>query len=479
MGLLAAHIITIMPEIVLLLMISVILIVDVFLGPEKKVVSYVLAQVALFVVAIVVVLGASDKPQIIFDGCYIKDELSDVLKVFIVIVTGIGFLYTRSYLQQRDLFRGEYYVLSLCAVLGMMIMASAGNFISIYLGLELLALSQYALVSFDRESRYGSEAAMKFFILGAIASGILLYGVSMVYGATGKLDFISISKASDAISENGSLMVYGLVFLVIGIGFKLGAVPFHMWVPDVYQGAPTAVTLFIGTAPKLAGFAMAIRILVDGVGMYQIDWQGMLIIMSVLSIALGNLFAIAQTNIKRMLAYSTISHVGFIVMGLLAGTPQGYSAALFYTIIYAFMALGSFGILIILSRKGYEADSLDDFKGLHERNPWYAAMMLLFMFSLAGVPPMIGFFAKLVVLQAIIEVHLIWLALFGVFFSIIGAFYYLRIVKLMYFDKPDIIGVPVDIDNDVQLAMTINGMAMLALGMFPASLLSLCVSVFS
>lgn len=473
------YIVTAMPEIIMLLMISVILTVDGFLRPEKRVVSYILAQVTLLSVAVIVISGIPDKSQIIFDGCYIRDRLSDVLKIFILVVTAIGFLYAKTYLQQRDLFRSEYYVLSLCAVLGMMIMASAGNFISIYLGLELLALSQYTLVSFDRESKYGSEAAMKFFVLGAIASGMLLYGISMVYGVTGKLDFPGVLKASEAISEDSGLLVFGLVFLVIGIAFKLGAVPFHMWVPDVYQGAPTSVTIFIGTVPKLAGFAMAIRILVDGLGVYQVDWQGMLIVMSVLSIALGNLAAIAQSNIRRMLAYSTISHVGFIIMGFLAGTPQGYSAALFYTIIYTLMALGSFGVIIILSRKGYESDNLDDFKGLHERNPWYAAMMLLFMFSLAGVPPMVGFFAKLVVLQAIVEVDLIWLALVGVFFSIIGAFYYLRIVKLMYFDKTEVNSVPADIGNGVQMIMTINGMAMLALGMFPASLLSLCASVFS
>jgi NADH-quinone oxidoreductase subunit N len=319
---------------------------------------------------------------------------------------------------------------------------------------------------------------MKYFVLGALASGMLLYGMSMLYGATGSLDLAEIAAALSGPRENSMILIFGLCFIVVGLAFKFGAVPFHMWVPDVYDGAPTAVTLFIGSAPKIAAFAMAMRLLVESMGSLSVDWQAMLVILSVLSLALGNVIAIAQTSIKRMLAYSTISHVGFLLLGLLAGTAEGYSAAMFYAITYALMAIGGFGMIILISRAGYEADQLDDFKGLNDRSPWFAFMMLILMFSMAGVPPTVGFYAKLSVLQAVIHVDMVWLALVAVFFSIIGAFYYIRLVKLMYFDKPET-EQPLAVSTDMQMAISLNGLLVLGLGLFPGGLLALCTSVLS
>ena len=463
----------VLPELYLLTLACVVLVVDLFLKQEQRIVSYGIAQIGLLLAIGVTLATGSDAPRIAFDGSVIRDRMGDILKIFIYLVSAGAFLYAKQYLRDRGLFKGEFYVLGLFAVLGMMIMVSANSFLSVYLGLELLALSLYALVAFDRNSRVGSEAAMKYFVLGALASGMLLYGISMIYGVTGSIEFQAVAQAVAEKGTSDMVLVFGLVFLVIGIGFKLGAVPFHMWVPDVYQGAPTAVTLFIGSAPKIAAFALAMRLLVDGMGSLQGDWQGMLVILAVLSLTLGNVVAIAQYNIKRMLAYSTISHVGFLLLGILAGTPQGYSAAMFYAIVYAITAIGAFGIVIMLSRKGFEAEELHHYKGLHDRSPWLAAMMMLLMFSMAGVPPTVGFFAKLVVLEAVIQVDMIWLALVGVFLSIIGAFYYLRIVKLMYFDKP-LEEAPLAVDMDARILISVNGLAMLVLGMFPAGLLALC-----
>ena len=464
-----------LPEIFVLGMASVILVVDLFLSQQQRIVTFVLTLVTLLVAALLVMALGGTSTQIILEGNYIRDTMGDVLKSALLLVSAGAFFYSRDYLRTRDLFRGEYYILGMFAVLGMMIMVSANSFLSIYLGLELLALSLYAMVAYDRDSPIASEAAMKYFVLGALASGMLLYGISMIYGATGALDFQSVAEILATRGLEDKVLVFGLVFLVIGLAFKLGAVPFHMWIPDVYQGAPTPVTLFIGSAPKIAGFALAMRILVDALGSLQGDWQGMLVVLAVLSMAVGNVIAIAQTNIKRMLAYSTIAHVGFILLGLLAGTAEGYAAAMFYTIVYALTALGGFGVVILLSREGFEADNLEDFKGLHERSPWFAAMMLLLIFSLTGVPPTVGFFAKLVILQAVVEVDLVWLAVVGVAFSIIGAFYYLRVIKLMYFDKP-VDTHPILAGTDIRVVLSVNGLAMLALGMFPAGLLALCAA---
>jgi NADH-quinone oxidoreductase subunit N len=366
-------------------------------------------------------------------------------------------------------------VLGLFAALGMSVMVSAGSFLTAYLGLELLALCLYALVAFDRDSGAGSEAAIKYFVLGALASGLLLYGISMVYGATGALDFATVSQTLRETDTDRTVLVFGLVFVVIGIAFKFGAVPFHMWVPDVYHGAPIPVTLLLASAPKIAAFALAMRLLGDGLGALHGDWQQMFVLLAVASLAIGNLVAIAQTNIKRMLAYSAISHVGFIFLGLLAGTADGAAAAMFYAILYALMAAGAFGVLVLLSREGLDAERIDDLRGLNQRSPWYAGMMLLLMFSMAGVPPTAGFFAKLFVLDAVVDIDMVWLAIVAVAFSIIGAFYYLRVLKVMYFDKA-VDETPLTAPADAVWALSANGLAMLFLGFFPAALLSVCTA---
>ncbi len=458
-----------LPEMVLLAAASAILLIDLFLEERQRVVTYVLSLVALVAAIAAALLVRGDGTQIILAGSFVRDPMADVLKVAVYAVGILAFVYARGYLEGRRLFKGEYYVLGLFAILGMSVMISAGSFLTAYLGLELLALSLYALVAFDRDSAAGPEAAMKYFVLGALASGLLLYGISMVYGATGALDFPTVSRMLRNADAERTVLVFGLVFVVIGIAFKFGAVPFHMWVPDVYQGAPTPVTLFVGSAPKIAAFALAMRLLVEGLGPLHADWQGMLLILAVLSMALGNVIAIAQTNIKRMLAYSTIAHVGFIFLGLLSGTADGEAAA---------MAAGAFGVVILLGRQGFEAENIDDLKGLNKRNAWYAGMMLLLLFSMAGVPPTAGFFAKLFVLKAVIDIDMVWLAGVAVFFSIIGAFYYLRVIKVMYFDEP-VETAALVAPGEATWALSINGLSMLYLGMFPASLLSVCLAAVS
>jgi NADH-quinone oxidoreductase subunit N len=476
----ASQLIPVLPEISLLTLACVVLVIDLFIREENRIISYGIAQVGLILTMGVTFAVSSPQTQILFDGSYIRDPMSDVLKVGVLLISFMAFLYAKDYLRDRDLFKGEFYTLGLFAVLGMSVMISANSFLTIYLGLELLALSLYALVAFDRHSSKGAEAAMKYFVLGALASGMLLYGISMIYGTAGTLRFDELAQVLQKEDLNQLVLIFGLVFMVIGLAFKLGAVPFHMWVPDIYHGAPTAVTLFIGSAPKIAAFALAMRLLVDGLsglhGGWE-GWQGMLIILAVLSMGVGNLIAIAQTNIKRMLGYSTISHVGFILLGILAGTQEGYTSAMFYTLVYALMSAGGFGVVIALSRRGFEAENLEDFKGLNQRNPWFAGMMLLLMFSMAGVPPTVGFFAKLFVLDAVVSVDLTWLALVGVFFSIIGAFYYIRVVKLMYFDQPTD-EAPLTMGLDTQVVLSLNGLSMLVLGLFPAGLYAVCGSVF-
>ena len=477
MPLLSANLMSILPEVAILVTAAAILVVDLFLKEKDKGVNHVLALLGLLAAIGLTGLVGGGERSLAWDGNLVHDAMSDLLKGAVLIVSAFAFVYARPWLKDRNLLVGEFYVLGLCAVLGMLVMISANTFLTLYLGLELQALSLYALVAFDRESPVGPEAAMKYFVLGALGSGMLLYGVSMIYGATGSIELGAVARA---VAEQGSankVLVFGIAFLVIGIGFKFGAVPFHMWVPDVYEGAPTPVALFISSAPKLAAFALSVRLLVEGLGALQPDWQGMLLILAVLSIGLGNLVAIAQTNIKRMFAYSTISHVGFVFLGLLAGSSQGYAAAMFYIIIYAVTSAGAFGILTILSREGFDAENLEDLKGLNDRDPWYAAMMALMMFSLAGVPPTVGFIGKLMVLEAVVRIDLVWLALLAVFFSIIGAFYYLRVVKFIYFDQPAT-AVPIVTTGGVRAAMTVNGLAVLFLGLFPAALLGLCQAAF-
>ena len=465
----------------MLSMACIVLLADVFWGQGEKVVCRKLAYwLSLATLAGAMVLTWYFSPVMTeeaFNGLFVSDPLSDILKYFIVGITFIVLIYSSEYLDQRNLFKGEYFVLILFAVLGMMIMVSAANFLPMYLGLELLSLSMYAMVAMHRDSREASEAAMKFFVLGAIASGMLLYGMSMIYGATGSLDLSEISIAVANFPDDKTLLTFGLVFIVAGIAFKLGAAPFHMWAPDVYQGAPTAVTMFLGTAPKLAGFALAFRLLIDGLENLGMDWQQMLMILSTLSIAIGNVVALSQTNIKRMLAYSAIAHMGYMMLGLIAGTHSGYAASLFYSIVYTIMTAGAFGIIILISRSGHEADQLDDMKGLGKRSPWFAFVMLILMFSMAGVPPFAGFWSKWFVLKEVVAVGHVWLAATAVFFAIIGAFFYLRIVRLMYFDMSDE-PLPVTAPSDMKLVLSLNGLTVLLLGLMPGTLLGICLAVF-
>ena len=467
----------VLPEMFLLAAACLILVVDLFLTDRTRLLTYGLSLAALIGAVALTQFAAGPERQVILDGSFVRDPLADVLKTGLLLVTLFGFVYAKDYLRGQGILRGEYYVLGLFAVLGMMVMISANSFLTAYLGLELLALCLYALVAFNRDSKSGAEAAMKYFVLGALASGMLLYGISMVYGATGQLSFPEVAAVIAGGKADQTVLVFGLVFIVLGVSFKFGAVPFHMWVPDVYQGAPTSVTLFLGSAPKIAAFALAIRLLVDGMGGLVAQWQDMLIILAVLSMALGNLVAIAQTNIKRMLAYSTISHVGFIFLGLLSGTEKGFSAAMFYAIVYALTAAGGFGVITMLCRKGFDAENIHDLKGLNDRSPWLAFMMMLILFSMAGVPPTVGFFAKLFVLEAVVSIDLVWLAAVAVFFSIIGAFYYIRAVKVMYFDRP-IDDAPLVASMDARVMMSINGLAMLGFGLFPAALLGACRAAF-
>jgi len=404
-----------------------------------------------------------------------------VLKIAVCAITILVFVYSRDYLADHSIYKGEYYVLGLFATLGMMVMISAHSFLLVYLGLELLSLSLYAMIAFNRNSLRASEAAMKYFVLGAMASGLLLYGISIFYGITGTLDINELAVAVNTQAWIHPLALsFALTFIVVGLCFKLGAVPFHMWLPDIYQGAPTSVTLFIGTAPKIAGFAMAIRLLVDGLGNLQVDWSQMLTALAVASLALGNVIAIAQTNFKRMLAYSTISHVGFILLGLLAATANGYASAMFYTLTYAITSSVAFGVLLVLNRKGFEAENIGDLSGLTDSKPWYAALLAIAMFSMAGVPPTVGFYAKLTVLQAVIQVDMIWLAIAAVLFSVIGLFYYLRIVKVMYFDKPlEQQTTTIKEALDVKLLLSANSLSLILLGLFPSTLMAYCILAFS
>lgn len=463
-----------LPEMFLLGALLVILMLDLFISDAKRAFTYGLTLVTLAVCAFLQINTFEPFASYTFSGMFVDDPLSDIVKVAMYGVTATVLVYSRQYLLDRGLFKGEYFTMALFALLGMNFMVSASNFVSLYLGLELLSLALYSLIALQRESAAATESAMKYFVLGALASGLLLYGMSMLYGATGSLDLALIAKSIASGQANETLLVFGTVFIVAGLAFKLGAVPFHMWVPDVYHGAPTALTLMIGAAPKLAAFVFVLRILVQGMGALVADWQGMLIIIAVLSMAIGNITAIAQTNLKRMLAYSTISHMGFLLLGLIAGNPEGYSAAMFYAIVYVLTTLVGFGILLGLSRAGFECETLDDLKGLNGRNSWYALLMLLALFSMAGIPPLAGFYAKFAVIQAIVNINLVWLAVVAVMMSLIGAFYYLRAVKVMYFDDVQD-NSPISMSGDMKLVLSVNAVALLVLGMMPERLVALCV----
>ncbi|ARU30724.1 NADH-quinone oxidoreductase subunit N [Sulfuriferula sp. AH1] len=465
-----------LPELFLLAAVSFILILDLFLGDERRYVTYILSLAALLGCGWITFSTATGVTAYAMHGMFVDDLLADTLKLMLYFTVAVTLVYSREYIRERGMYQGEFFVLVLFATLGMMVMISASHLLTLYMGLELLSLSLYALVALQRDSGVATEAAMKYFVLGALASGMLLYGMSMLYGATGSLEIARIATVLQSDAGNNTVLVFGLVFIVAGLAFKLGVAPFHMWLPDVYHGAPTAVTLFIGTASKIAAFAFILRILAQGLQSMSPDWQQMMVIMAVLSMAVGNITAIAQTNFKRMLAYSTISHMGFLLLGLLSADINGYSSAMFYMLTYVLMGLGSFGMIMLLSRQGFEADSLEDLKGLNQRNPWYAFVMLLIMFSLAGIPPTIGFYAKLAVLQAVINAGYTWLAVVAVMFSLIGAFYYLRVVRLMYFDKP-IDAHPIKPHADVSVLMSANGLGVLALGILPQPLMALCAYV--
>ncbi|MBI3093393.1 MAG: NADH-quinone oxidoreductase subunit NuoN [Rhodocyclales bacterium] len=473
------------PEIFLLLMSFLVLFVDLVFGATHRWIAAMLTVITLLGCAALTLVTSDGQTTLTFSNMFVDDLLSDFLKLMSYLAVIMMLVYSRQYLSDRGLDRGEFYVLVLYATLGMMVMISAASLLTMYLGLELMSLSLYGLVAIDRESRRATEAAMKYFVLGALASGLLLYGMSMIYGATGSLEIGGVAQALYQGHSEKPVLIFGLVFLVAGIAFKLGLVPFHMWIPDVYHGAPTAVTMFIGSAPKLAAFAMALRLLVYGLFGLAMDWQKMLLIMAVLSIGLGNLAAIAQSNIKRMLAYSAISHMGYMVLGLMAGVIGGqidpftavnaYSSALYYTVAYVLMSLGAFGMVLLLSRAGYEAENLEDFKGLNQRSPWFAAMMLIIMFSMAGIPFFIGFFAKFAVLLAAIKAGYTAVAVIAVMFSLIGAFYYLRVVKLMYFDAP-VDSAPIAAGLDLRVMLSLNGLAIAAFGLFPDAVMLVCTT---
>jgi len=461
------------PEIWLTCAVCIVLLAEVFAGERRRGLTPTLTLLALALgAALTVQYGQVAQRTLLFDGLYIADELSWVLKLAGFLIVAVALLYSRSYLENRGILRGEYYVLALTALLGIFVLASANSLLTLYLGVELLALSVYAMVAFDRDSGVAAESAMKYFVLGAIASGTLLYGMSVIYGLTGTLDLGEIAARLNGPLTPG--LILGLTFIVVAVAFKLGAVPFHMWLPDVYEGAPTSVTLFIGTAPKLAYFALTLRLLTYGLAGAVGEWSQMLAGLAVLTLVVGNVVAIVQTNLKRMLAYSTIANVGFIVLGFVAGTPEGYSAALYYTLVYVLVALGSFGVILLASRKGFEADRLEDYRGLQQRDPLLAAAMMVLMFSTAGVPPFVGFWAKLRIFQVLWESHHLWLVVIAAAMSVVGAYYYLRVIKLMYFDPPPETLPPTARSAGVRFALGLNAAAVLALGVLPGPLLDLC-----
>jgi NADH-quinone oxidoreductase subunit N len=463
-----------MPEIVLLVLASALLLIDAFLAESERHIAYWLAQVALVGTAVLTAFTLGIASTVTFNGMFVADMLSQVLKIATLLTVAATLMLGRTYLEQRGMLKGEYLTLALFGTLGMMVMISAHNFVTLFLGLELMALSQYSIVALQRDSARATEAAMKYFVLGALSSGLLLYGMSMLYGATGSLDLARVAQVLErGTSAMPIIAVFGLVFVVAGMAFKLGNAPFHMWIPDVYHGAATPTTLLVGGAPKLAAFAFVMRLLVTGLQSMSPDWQQMLVVMAVASMLLGNVVAIAQTNLKRMLAYSTIAHMGFLVLGILAGTETGYGASLFYVIAYTIMTLGSFGMILLLSRAGFEAENLEDFRGLNQRSKWFAFVMLVMMFSLTGLPPTMGFFAKLFVLQAALEAGYAWLVVLAVLLSVVGAFYYLRIVKIMYMDAPagEMTFEP---RADARWVLSATAVATLFFGLVPAPLVELC-----
>lgn len=470
-----------LPEIFMLCMLTLVILVDVLVPERYRIATYLLTQLTLVVTFILAATQYRDYPNpiITFSGHYVLDKLAVLTKLFILVVSLFAFIYGRQYIKGRQIARSEYYILGLLAVFGMMVMASAYSFLTIFLGLELLSLSLYAMVALNKESGMAVEAAMKYFVMGALATGLFLYGISMVYGVTGSIGMHEIGSQMQQVTHGQTMvLLMALVFILAGLIFKFGAVPFHMWVPDVYHGAPTSVTLFIASAPKIAAFCVTMRVLDEALPSLNVQWQQVLVVISFISMFAGNVLAIAQTNIKRMLAYSSIAHIGYMLLGFIAGpgSVQGFSAAMFYISTYVLVAAGAFAVIALLSKTGMEFDQLDDYRGLNARNPWLAFIMLLLMFSMAGVPPTVGFFAKLGLIQALVEAHYVWLASFALLFAIIGAYYYLRVVMLMYFEEPKdaISGTPLTLTRGSMLAISINGVAVLGLGMLPSALIDMC-----
>lgn len=464
-----------LPEIWVFSMACVVLLVEVFRTRPAPMASYALSQATLVGAALLTWYGMAAPAGLTFSNMFVHDRLADLLKLATYLIVIFVFAYSRDYLRSREMDRAEYFVLGLFGVVGMMIMASASHLLTLYLGLELLSFSLYAMVAFQRDSARATEAAMKYFVLGAVSSGLLLYGMSILYGLTGTLEIAGIREKIAAMASDDVVLIFGVVFVIVAIAFKLGAVPFHMWIPDVYHGAPTSVTVYIGTAPKIAGFALVIRLLIGGLEGLAVSWQDMLVILSLLSMVIGNVVAIAQTNLKRMLAYSSISHMGFFLLGIINATPNGYASALFYVLVYAVMSLGAFGMIILLSRTGFEAEELEDFKGLNQRSPWYAMLMLLLMFSMAGVPPTVGFYAKLLVIQSVVQIDMTWLAVAAVVLAVIGAYYYLRVVRLMYFEDAED-RAPLAAARDMRLLIGVNGLALLAVMPWVGTLIDLCAT---
>ena len=456
----------ILPEVFVLSMAMIVLMTDLFIKPSSRWIIFALSQLTLLGGAYLTSQHFNHETQFAFSNMFVRDGLADLLKMMSYIGTSLIFFYSRSYMKDRDLYRGEYFSLVLFALLGMMIMISSHNMLLVYMGLELLSLCLYSLTALDRDNQKATESAIKYFVLGALASGLLLYGMSMIYGATSSLDLSVIAAALLNHPMDHAILVLGLVFMVAGLAFKLGAVPFQMWVPDVYEGSPSSIAMLISSVPKLAAFAITVRLLGDGLQSMMVDWKQMMLIMAILSIGIGNITAIAQTNIKRMYAYSTISHIGFILFGLMSGTLNGYASSLFYVISYMFMTLASFAVLIMMSRKNFDCQTLEDFKGLNKRNSWYAFLMLITMLSMAGIPPTIGFYAKFMVLQAAFDTGFAGFVVYAVLMALVGMFYYIRIVKLMYFDEPKLKN-NIETPIDMKWILSANALALLVIGLVP------------
>lgn len=465
------------PELVLIGSAFALMILDLFVSNRNKIVTHLFSLAALAVVLFMLATGVGGQGEV-FHGMFVRDTAADVMKTGIVLLSGLTLVYGWRYLRDRNLFQGEIPVLILFGTAGMMILVSAGSLLMVYLGLELLALCSYALVASNRENGLASEAAMKYIVLGSLASGLLLYGMSLIYGATGSLHLDVIRDAIPH-SEERVLLITGAVFMIAGVAFKLGAAPFHMWLPDVYQGAPAPIALFISSAPKLAAFGMAYRLLEMGVGPLSTELQLLIAGLAAVSLVIGNLMAIAQSNLKRMLAFSTVSHIGFLLMGIAGGGAQGYAAALFYALAYAIMSTAAFGAIIALSRAGFEAENIEDFKGLNARNPWMAGLVLCIMASLAGIPPFLGFWTKLAVLGAAVNGGLLWLAILGVLCAVVGSFYYLRVIKVMYFDEPVGEAMPRSNDRVLGLVLGVNALALLALGLAWNPIMVWCQQAFA